>query len=363
MDHLWSAILHQGTPWTATGPVALVLAGILLDAQSHPMPIPVRVALTSFLAGVGDVFAASGATVEELEQLAAHDIDSPLETDDAESLYEDEDSANAIYARAVLGCLSAFPLLTQVMDSGLANSDHRVRMHAAAGAVTLAKAPMGTDRPEALEERLAKMARSAADPDERSTLVLALGDLGVAPTSYLRDSSPAVRMCAALAPALANDEAATAELLSVLEDHAGEIDRWFADRPPQFDMRPRFDVVRALLARVKDFGRLSLAAVAVARVTQKYCVDSDWGPFLVAAFSGSEGVVGSPAQRKYLAALVENRLLWDRTFGNAYAWFKKAGLPYDRVACQSMIGAAEPIDTERLGFWSRLWARKGRQTR
>lgn len=27
LEHLWSAIIHQGTPWTATGPAALVVAG------------------------------------------------------------------------------------------------------------------------------------------------------------------------------------------------------------------------------------------------------------------------------------------------------------------------------------------------
>jgi hypothetical protein len=33
LSHLWSAIILQGTPWTATGPAALVVAGLLSDER------------------------------------------------------------------------------------------------------------------------------------------------------------------------------------------------------------------------------------------------------------------------------------------------------------------------------------------
>jgi hypothetical protein len=54
---------------------------------------------------------------------------------------------------------------------------------------------------------------------------------------------------------------------------------------------------------------------------------------LTAAFSDGSGIVKTQAQRRFLGTLVEKRELWDPTFGNAFKWFKQAGLPYDRQAC------------------------------
>jgi hypothetical protein len=147
-------------------------------------------------------------------------------------------------------------------------------------------------------------------------------------------------MCAALAPSLAADPVAINELVNALELHAGEIDDWFVDKPPQFPMRPRFPVVARLVQQVKDFDRLVNAALALLDVTTKYCVDFDWGPFLVAAFSDGSGVAKTEAQRRFLSALVQKGELWDSMFGNASLWFKKAALPYDRRACVRLLKEA-----------------------
>src|SRR5215469_3796745 len=53
MSHLWSAIIHQGTPWTATGPVALVVVGLLSDERIDRGE-PVRAGLMSFLVSVAE---------------------------------------------------------------------------------------------------------------------------------------------------------------------------------------------------------------------------------------------------------------------------------------------------------------------
>jgi hypothetical protein len=38
LDHLWAAVIHQGTPWTVTPMAALVVAGLLADpALSQPV--------------------------------------------------------------------------------------------------------------------------------------------------------------------------------------------------------------------------------------------------------------------------------------------------------------------------------------
>lgn len=104
------------------------------------------------------------------------------------------------------------------------------------------------------------------------------------------------------------------------------------ERPPQFSMRPRFSVVARLIQQVKDFDQLANSAIALVGVTAKPCVDFDWGPLLVAAFPDGSGKTTAESQRRFLTALVKRSELWDSTFGNAFKWFRQAGLPYDRQA-------------------------------
>jgi hypothetical protein len=96
-------------------------------------------------------------------------------------------------------------------------------------------------------------------------------------------------------------------------------------------------VITRLTQQVKDFDRLVKAAIEVIKITDKLCVDYDWGPLLTAAFPDASGVVTSDSQRLFLKALVGNSKLWDPTNGNAYKWFKQAGLPYDCKACAKLV--------------------------
>lgn len=337
LSHLWAAIMHQGTPWTATGPVALVIAGLLYDDRIDRGGESIRAGLFAFLVSVAEAAAYSGESLEELERIASsYDLDTLIDAGNDEALYE-EQAGEAFYARSILGCIKVAPVLMRVMLEGLADADPRVRAHAAMGAAVLAKSGLMRDSAPELESQLMTLARSTQDADERSAHVLALGDLGFSPVDFLDDPSPAVRMCAALAPGLATDPAAISELLTTLKDHAGSIDGWFGNPPPQFPMRPRFAVVARLVEQVTEFERLVEAAEAVVGVTLKYCVDFDWGPLLAAAFTDGSGIVQTEAQGRFLRALVNREELWDPTFGNADRWFKKAGLPYDRQACAQRV--------------------------
>jgi hypothetical protein len=338
--HLWSAIVHQGTPWTATGPVARVLAGFLDDVRIDRPPHPVRAAILDFLGAVAetpernaDVLARS-----DLERLAAFDLDAFTRAHGDEAIYEDEEASAAFFIQSLRGCRDALPLFVGPVLAGLGRGDRDVRVRAAVAAVALARAGADVDRGE-LARRLSALASAAGDADERSTLVLAVGDLGADTRAYLGDAAPGVRLCAALAPALADHDAARAELLRSLEQNAGAIDDWFAEKPPQFPSRPRFTVVARTLERFSDFDRLADAAVAVARATSKDCVDGDWGPLLAAAFARGDGRLATAAQRRYLGALVERLELWDPRFGNPGRWFRAAGLPYDWVACAELLEA------------------------
>jgi hypothetical protein len=338
MSHLWSAIIHQGTPWTATGPAALVVAGLLSDERMDRGE-PIRASLLSFLVSVAEAPKQAGFSVDELERMAAFDIAPFLDdSQDDEALYENEEAINSFYARSILDCIRVAPVLMRVMLEGLDHTSPRVRACAAMGAATLSNTESLRCHSKEVESRLLLLARSAENSDERSTHVLALGDLGFSPEAFLEDRSPGVRMCAALAPSLAAHPAAIAELIRDLEN-AADIDGWFVERPPQFSMRPRFTVVARLVERVKDFERLVSAAEAVVRVTWKFGVDFDWGPMLVAAFPDGRGLVRTEAQRRFVRALVSKAEMWDPSCGNAYKWFKQAGLPYDRSLCAERAGA------------------------
>lgn len=336
MSHLWSAVIHQGTPYTSTGPAALVVAGLLADDRAD-CDESTRAVLLQFLVSVAEAAEQSGLSTEELERMAAFDIEPFLDSEDDEDWNENEDACNSLFARTILGCKNVAPVLMQVMLNELTNSSPRVRACAAMGAATLVKNEALRDLANDLEPRLLTLARAAQNSDERSAHVLALGDLGSSPIAFLADPSPAVRICAALAPGLADHPAAIDVLLNALERHAGEIDGWFVERPPQFEVRPRFSVVARLIQQVKDFDRLVDGAIALVRITAKSCVDSDWGPLLAAAFPDGDGLIKTDAQRRFLNALVKRRELWDPKFANPLTWFKQAGLPYDRQACARRI--------------------------
>ncbi|WP_223637985.1 hypothetical protein [Corallococcus sp. EGB] len=339
LTYLNSAILHQGTPWTATGPVTCVLAGLLADPRIDSGGPWLRVRVLAFLAGVVEAVGVPWASRQELERQARYDLAPLLDADDDDALYEDAEAADALYAAALLGCAGAVPLLVQPVLASLNHPDSSVRAQAATTAAQLARLPevFGDAQRQALALRLSALARATPNTDERSTLVLMLGELGVAPSEFLEDASPAVRVCAAMAKGLETNEAATRELLQALEHHAAQMDDWFKVRPPPFKMRPRFYMLERLLERVKDFDRLLPVAVTLARVTVKQCVDMEWGPLLAAAFPAGDGQVRTDAQRRFLSELVANADLWDPTFGNPGMWFRKAGLPYQRAACAERL--------------------------
>jgi hypothetical protein len=331
LDHLWSAILHQGTPFSATGPVVLVLVGFLYERELDRGE-PIRAKLLSFLAAVAKAPEQAWTGLEELESMAEFDVDGLIEANGFEALFEDEKAVNSFFARSVLGCVRVLPAVAQAILSGIEHNEPRVRACAAMGAAILSKAGVPEIAGIDLANKLVEMA-GRADVDERCAHVLALGDLGYSPREFVDDMSPAVRMCAALAPGLSEDSAALQVLLDTAERHLERMDEWFTEPPPQFSMRPRFSLAAALIQRVRDFDSLAECALAFIGVATRHSVDFDWGPLLAHAFSDGSGVIQSDAQRRFLKALVAKAELWDSVYGNPLKWFKRAGLVYDRSAC------------------------------
>lgn len=332
LQHLLSAVIHQGTPWIVTGPAALVVAGLVNDQR---LESEVRTELIAFLVEVVEASSAPDCSVEELERRARHDIDALIASDEEDAIFQTVESGNAYFARAILGCASATPTIMQVTNVALGDADRRVRAAAADCAVALVKTEPLSIHLKEIEAQLVVMARCAENDDERCAHILALGELGYAPFEFLADLSRAVRVCAAMAPALAENVAATKELLDAFNQHVTAIDDWFVERPPQFIVRPRIYVVGRTRERVNDFERLATGAIALARMA----TDWEWGPLLPIAFPDGSGIVRTASQRQFLSALVaRGGDVWK--IGNAWEWFKKAGLPYDREGCARRLKGA-----------------------
>jgi hypothetical protein len=353
LRHLCGAVIHQGTPWSATAPAALAVAALLHDprlngANRHPLNFqesapPTRASLLDFLAMVGE--ASEYGVAEEDLATQAHppgrdgDVDRAMEAilAGSDDPWTDEAVVNAIEARAVLGCRRVAPELFAAAVTQLDYPDPRVRVSAANAVRALIRHPALIGRREEIIARLSNAAAKAG-VDERAGLVLTIGQLGGVPRRFLADPHPGVRACAALAPALAGDPKATAEILAALRDPVA-IDGWFQNCLPQLDGRIRFALLDAALARVPHFDTLVPAAVALVRTATALTVDRDWGRLLVAAFPEPPGASRplTAAQRQFLAALVDNDELWDRRHGNSVGWFREAGLPYDRAACARLL--------------------------
>lgn len=355
LDHLFGAVIHQGTPWSATAPVALavaeLLAGTRLDRAARHRRAgsegggageearPTRAALLDFLALVGE---AADYDVPEDDLVAAAypaqrsaDVDRAVDAilAGSDEPWGDETVVTALDARAVLDCRRIAPDLFGPVYAQLDHPDPRVRMSAGNALHALLRHPALEPQVRPVRALLLELAERAG-PAERAACVLTIGQLGGRPQRFLADPHPGVRACAALAPGLAGNQAATREILTALQDPAAA-DSWFEVPLPQLEGKVRFALVDAALARVDDFTELLPAARAVARVASKYTVDRDWGPLLSAAFPAPapehDGL--TEAQRSYLAALVANDELWDRRYGNPAYWFERVGLPYDREAC------------------------------
>lgn len=396
LDDLHGSILHQGTAYSATPPAALFVIALLAGSD---VPSDLRPRLVEFLAHVAGPTASALADRARQERLATFDLEAfmarePNPSEAASLLAPYREilesrgglaeyggllepdvlpffvNGQAIDARGALACLAIAPDLIAFFLDALEEPDPRSRTFAAMGAVRLAAADPAATHREALSRRLRELLE-VAGPDERAAFVLALGDLGEETGAFLDDPAPGVRLCAALAPALAADPAALALLRSTLERDAVRMEHWFENRPPQFCARPRIAVVKRLVKSARSFDEIADAAVALARVpgfgvdprdidfdaagtlTEALATlsshgpagggvaDEEWGSLLALAFPAGDGIVNTDAQRRYLRALVARDDIWGERDGNAMGWFEKAGLPHDREACARRAGAGE----------------------
>jgi len=328
VGYLDIAILHQGSIYPATPPVALFVAGILGDPRTaveigSAFPWderirPLRAALLDWLCQVGE----SAAWGERVPGAGWHDPggERPAELD------------------VIRACRAIRRDLYLAVAPFMSDDAESVRAAAIGAAGCLLAAPELADLRPAAAARLETLVRGAS-MRERAGIALALGRCGMAPGGLLADPDPAVRACAAVAPALDDDPAALAKVRRALEDPV-TADSWFDQPIPQLEGKFRFALVAALLRRAATFEEIIMPALAIARMTNAYTVDFDWGPLLVKAFpvSYSPRTGLSRAQHQFLTAIAANDECWG-AIANPALWLSRAGLPAARDALRELLAS------------------------
>lgn len=198
----------------------------------------------------------------------------------------------------------------------------------------------GTDRDELIAFH-AEAAAATADRAECASHVIGLGELGLAPRAFLDDPRLAVRVCAALAPALAADSTAVDVLVRAAE-HPRAFDHSFTEPfadpayplviPPQFQDRPHRVLIRAVCERVSESPRLFGAALAAMELRDTHQPKPEFGPYLRVAFPAglTDNATASHHQQAFARAIADRDDLWDDTYLGVADVFAAAGLPYDR---------------------------------
>ncbi|MFL1381026.1 hypothetical protein [Nocardiopsis protaetiae] len=245
LEHLYSALVHQGTVYSATVPAARFVAQVLADPRLDA-PVdgtPLRARLLGFLRDAaegiaGHLYEPAPPVPDEAERDRVYAALASDDEDEAIDIWEDEAFESLMYHEAGVALRDAAPELHAAVHPHLTHPDRLTRIHAveAAGAV----ARLGGPAPD-----LSGAADMAETRDEGAVIVLVLGETGVDTTEFLTHADPAIRACAALAPGQRGNPAALAELLEAVRDPEAA-QGWF-DRCPERFAGPQW--VRSVLLR------------------------------------------------------------------------------------------------------------------
>ncbi|WP_240639236.1 NUDIX domain-containing protein [Micromonospora ureilytica] len=129
LKHLWSAIIHQGTPWTATPAAALDVAALLADPRVADPGL--RAELLNFLAAVAEAGSITGRDLPEPDFDVDAALAQALGDGDEEEIWEDERLQSALYVRAVLGCRQIVPALLATATAAMFDPSPQVQAAAA----------------------------------------------------------------------------------------------------------------------------------------------------------------------------------------------------------------------------------------
>jgi hypothetical protein len=140
--------------------------------------------------------------------------------------------------QAALACFDLVPALLRRTLPYLASERVRRRTCAAAAVGSLARHPAAAaQRPELLKQ-LTSMARASDSSHDLATILIAIGSLCGDTRPWLTDPHAGVRVCAALAPDLADDDAAS-QVLIELERSPQAFAQSFGDMAPPLQLQSK----------------------------------------------------------------------------------------------------------------------------
>lgn len=265
-SHLWSVTMRpDGRAWPATAPTALLVVELLDDPMLGPDDPSMRDAMLAYLYRVGVVADLGGEAAEIRNRAEARGLElrgwtAEYLSADAErraGMWEDGTGlGELVLDQAAVACFAVVPGVLERVTPRLDSARARHRVCAAAAVGTLAQHPSALAQRPALVQRLAEMAAVADSSYDLATILMAIGQLGGDTRPWLSNPHAGVRGCAALAPELAGDEAATRVLreLALFPRAFGES---FGDMAPplQFQAKPYQDLLgRGLVWRGNGAG-------------------------------------------------------------------------------------------------------------
>ncbi|MEV4140568.1 hypothetical protein AB0J72_51450 [Dactylosporangium sp. NPDC049742] len=175
----------------------------------------------------------------------------------------------------------------------------------------------------------------------------ALAELGADTADLLDRAALAVRACTALSPATAGDARAVAALEEALR-HTPDNDDWLGlgSRLQRLRLHMEF---AAAGERAGGFDELVPGALVVA-TPEAGTTGNGWGPLLRVAFPpGWQERPLTGNQREFLHRLVGNDSVWGEWATDTPSRLAAVGLPPDREACRTLIGARAGRDRGRRG--------------
>jgi hypothetical protein len=309
-DHLYSAILHQGSIYPAT-------AAVVEHLCTRPWPPDRAPEVLEFVAHVYRSASAVPQHIDPLSPKRLQRLDQALEHYDEDAFWADEELANDVCVKGLLDVRALAPTAAALAKRTLAAHTDPDRVAPALDLLVHSSLITGA-KPEATLNRHAEIGSNFV----RQTAIFGLGELHLDTTPFLGDPELGVRVAAAL---MAPDF----EVLHAAALDPKALDAAFEPSPQYFEMWPRFYVIKALCELATSWEAIADAAFACLPLASLHTVEHDWGVFLKVAW---------PGDTSYLRALVERKDLWDPVYGNAQGVFRDAGLPYDRKACARLVG-------------------------
>jgi len=335
IDYLDWSVLHQGNIYSVTPPVVRLVAGLLNEPI---LRAPLKEPAKTLRAKVATLFGIEGATGLDAVLSFLGSVGESLGW--ALKWIGDEELADE--SHEWLNQVADFrDMAPEVIEAILPFvQDENPRIAREAMNATSKWTAIQSETPGPAAEVLRARLEIATDRIQKSSLVLALGEMGQDVSDWLEDEDEAVRSCAALFVRTPQAD----EILIGALTHPERVDTWFPRNatPAYFPMNVRLSLLDEVIKRGVTIEELLPAAVALIKQTSGgLLAEYEWGPILQLGFPDAEYVSGSgvrpplpehltPAQHAVLEALLANKTLWDPVDGNASLARTQVGVPDTR---------------------------------